>query len=188
MSSQKHLASATNDKDDYEDIYDDDYASGSYLSRQIYAFAVSLAGLKWHFLTMWNRAEIELLCRQLYLASPQKTLFKEIAKNVVDGDDDMISGVDVNYKVPERSGKEISTGTPFRLVCRVIHIWRQQEIRLLTPRTYASTDRPPSLPCGRPNAVDIKYTPLSENSSYNDLLDLKPKLDYNMIVIYLKLY
>jgi len=32
----------------------------------------------------------------------------------------VISGVDVNYEVPERSGKIISTGTPFRLVYGVI--------------------------------------------------------------------
>ena len=42
-------------------------------------------------------------------------------------------------------------------------------------------------PCGRPHAGVIKYSSLSENSWYNDLPDLKPKFDYNMIVIYLKL-
>jgi len=34
----------------------------------------------------------------------------------------LASGVDINYEVPERSGKIISTGTPFRLVYGVIHL------------------------------------------------------------------
>jgi len=32
------------------------------------------------------------------------------------------SGIDVNYEVPECSGKIISTGTPFWLVYGVIHL------------------------------------------------------------------
>ena len=45
--------------------------------------------------------------------------------------------------------------------------------------------------CGRPHAVDMKYTSLFWNGysrAYNALLGLKLKFDYIMIVIYLKLY
>jgi len=42
-------------------------------------------------------------------------------------------------------------------------------------------------PCGRPHAGVIKYSSLSENGKYNDFPDLKPKFNYKMIVIYLKL-
>jgi len=44
-------------------------------------------------------------------------------------------------------------------------------------------------PCGRPHAVDMKHTALLKRLvAYNDLPDLKLKFDYNIIVIYLKLY
>ena len=45
---------------------------------------------------------------------------------------------------------------------------------------------PPS-PCGRPHAVDMKYTSLSWKGSYNDLPKAEIRLG-SMIVIYLKLY
>jgi len=41
--------------------------------------------------------------------------------------------------------------------------------------------------CGRPHTVNMNSTSLSWNSWYNDLLDLKLKFDYNIIVIYLKM-
>jgi len=44
-----------------------------------------------------------------------------------------VSGVDGNYEVPERSWKIISTGTPFRLVYGVTHLWRLQEYQAFDP-------------------------------------------------------
>jgi len=71
----------------------------------------------------------------------------------------IISGVDANYEVPERSGKIISTERRSGLPTRSSIYDDHKKIRLLTPRTHASTwDWPPPLPCGRPHAVDIKYT------------------------------
>ena len=59
-----------------------------------------------------------------------------------------------------------------------------EKIGFLTPLPVHMSQTPP---CGRPHAVDMKYTSLSWNGEYNDLPDLKLKFDY-MIVIYLKLY
>ena len=56
-----------------------------------------------------GRRLYELLCEMLNILYSDR--YKYIA-----------SGVDVNYEVPERSGKIISTGTPFRLVYGVIHL------------------------------------------------------------------
>src|SRR6218665_214190 len=63
-----------------------------------------------------------------------------------------------------------------------------KKIRLLTPAIHM---RPhmrlthPLVDVNLPSSYDD--TSHSENSSYNDLPDLKLKFDYNMIVIYLKL-
>src|SRR6218665_3780625 len=60
-----------------------------------------------------------------------------------------------------------------------------KKITFLTPSVHMHPHGPnPPPPCGRPHAVDMKYTPLSWNGLYNDLLDLKLKFDY-MIIIYL---
>lgn len=39
--------------------------------------------------------------------------------------------------------------------------------------------------CGRPHEVDIKYMSLSWKSYCNDILGIKLKFDYNMMIIYL---
>ena len=76
----------------------------------------------------------------------------------------------------------------YMLLVGVIHLWRPQKNRVfdrLRPPVRMRPHGPdPSSPRGRPYAVDMKYIPLSWNSWYNDLPDLKLKFDY-MIIIYL---
>jgi len=68
-----------------------------------------------------------------------------------------------------------------------IHLLRpQKKSSFWPPLTSVHMSWTPSLPCGRPHAVDMKYTPLSWNGYYNDFPDLTLKFD-SMIVIYLKL-
>jgi len=96
---------------------------------------------------------------------------------------EITSGVDVNYEVQERTGKIISTGTPFRYL-----LFSRKKTRLFTTRTRASTwDWPPPSPWGLPLRHKIHITLWKQLVAYNHISDLNPKFDYNMIVIYFKL-
>ena len=51
---------------------------------------------------------------------------------------------------------------PFRLyILGVIHLWRPQKNYVFDPSPLCPHGPDPLLPCGRPHAVDVKYTPLS---------------------------
>src|SRR6218665_786371 len=99
----------------------------------------------------------------------------------------LFSGVYANYEVPERYRKTISTGTPFRLIYGVIHLQRPQENQAFEQSyTCVHMRLTSSAPLGTSTCCRHKIH-ITLCTLNNDLPDLKPKFDYNMIVIYLKL-
>jgi len=67
----------------------------------------------------------------------------------------------------------------------LIHLRRPQESQVFDAPPQSTRVHmiliPP--PCGRPHAINMKYTSLSWNSWYNHLPNLKLKFNYNIIVI-----